>query len=77
MDSNSGQHWTWWGTSCSKEFVVFTSQVILVYIIVITSIINLTLYQDNESSGKLWTALLSSSIGYLLPNPRLKIKNDN
>jgi hypothetical protein len=51
-----------------SEFVFFV-QVLLIYIVVITSIVNLTL---NKNEGKLWTALLSSSLGYLLPNPSLK-----
>lgn len=47
----------------------FWSQVIIIYIVVVTCIINLSI--DNGNSN-LWTALLSSSLGYLLPNPKLK-----
>ena len=71
VESNTSNrsHWNVLGVPLPKaEFVYFT-QVLLIYIIVITAIVNLTLYRDD---GKVWTALLSSSIGYLLPNPKIK-----
>lgn len=51
--------------------ILFFCQVILIYAVVIASIVNLAL----EPTGKnrdLWSALLFSSIGYLLPSPTLK-----
>lgn len=57
------------GKKLPKSEIVFFVQVILIYIVVITSIVNLTI---NQGEGKLWTALLSSSLGYILPNPSLK-----
>jgi heme/copper-type cytochrome/quinol oxidase subunit 3 len=68
--SSQQQQWHVWGMGhYPKSEVVFFVQVVLIYIVVITSIVNLTL---NRDEGKLWTALLSSSLGYLLPNPSLK-----
>ena len=64
--------WAFLGRKVSKSQVVFFMQVILIYIVVIASIINLTVYKEDQ--GRLWTALLSSSLGYLLPNPKLKRK---
>ena len=49
------------------EFVFFT-QVILIYIIVTACIVNLSL---GRGDSNLWTCLLSSCLGYLLPNPKL------
>jgi hypothetical protein len=69
-EMSSNRSWPLFGQRLPKSEVVFFMQVILIYIVVITSILNLTLYKDQ--SGKLWTALLSSSLGYLLPNPTLK-----
>ena len=51
-----------------KSDVVFFSQVILIYIVVICSLINISL----GSSLQLWIILLTSCLGYLLPNPSLK-----
>ena len=72
-DSGSGgspnHNWHMFGRKLPKSEIVFFMQVFLIYIVVITSIVNLTI---NKDEGKLWTALLSSSLGYLLPNPNLK-----
>ena len=47
----------------------FFAQIVVVYTIIITSLIHLSLKsQDKE----LWLILLSSSVGYILPSPGLK-----
>jgi hypothetical protein len=71
-NSTTPLNWPIMGTVYPKSQIVYFSQVLLIFIVVCTAIVNLTLYKDDEASGKLWTALLSSSIGYLLPNPSLK-----
>ncbi len=69
--NGNGTKWSCFGSQVSKALVVFVVQVVIVYIVVITSIVNLSLGHDDS---KLWTALLSANIGYLLPNPSLKEK---
>lgn len=54
----------------SYDMVKFIAQVLLIYIVVVTSLINLTYYR--ESDNKLWTVFLSSGLGILVPNPQLK-----
>ena len=54
--------------------MLFIAQVVLVYIVVIASIVNLSISTD-EHSSRLWIIFLSSSMGYLLPNPKLKRTN--
>lgn len=54
--------------------VAFYAQILLLYIVVITSIINISL--GNESST-LWTSLLCSCLGYMLPQPKLKVSKSN
>ena len=44
-------------------------QIVILYTVIVLSIYNLTVAHDDST---LWTALLSSSLGYLLPNPSLK-----
>ena len=64
------ERWRFWGVGhYPKSEVVYFVQVVLIYIVVATSIVNLTM---NKGDGKLWTALLSSCLGYILPNPSLK-----
>lgn len=69
---NNGK-WHLFGKVCPKSEIVFFVQIILVYIVVIVSIVNLTIGRVDDD--KLWIALLSSSIGYILPCPSLKIVN--
>lgn len=53
----------------SPDFLIFTSQVILIFIVVITSLINLTFQWGNLN---LWTVILTGSLGYIMPNPKLR-----
>ena len=61
--------WMLFGRRTPKSEAVFFSQIILIYIVVITCILNLSI---SSSNSNLWTALLSGSLGYILPNPSLK-----
>ena len=71
MNGANGSKWSCFGNEVSKSLVVFVVEVVLVYIVVLTSIVNLSLSHDDS---KLWTALLSANIGYRLPSPSLKEK---
>ena len=58
------------GTECPKGEIVFLCQVVVLYTVIVVSIyINLTV---GHGDSTLWTALLSSSLEYLLPNPSMK-----
>ena len=69
METVRRDNWKVCGYIMSKSQVVYFSQIILIYIIIITCIINLSL---KNGDSNLWTALLSSCIGYILPSPKLK-----
>ena len=68
-ETSTTSKWHLFGNTFPRSEIVFFVQVILVYIVAIVSIVNLSI---GRSGDKLWIALLSSSIGYLLPNPSLK-----
>ena len=61
--------WHPFGTECPKEEIVFLCQVVILYTVIVVSSYNLTV---GHGDSTLWTALLSSSLGYLLPNPSMK-----
>ena len=72
LKSESGStKWHFFGKLLPRSEIVFFIQVVLVYVVVIVSIVNLTIGREDD---KLWIALLSSGIGYILPNPSLKHK---
>ncbi len=70
-NSHSGSsRWHFFGKILPRSEIVFAVQVVLVYVVVIVSIVNLSIGAENE---KLWITLLSSAIGYVLPSPSLKL----
>ena len=54
-----------------KIVSLFFTQIIAVYMIIITSLVQISLRSPDK---ELWLNLLSSSIGYKLPSPGLKFK---
>lgn len=58
----------------TSNLLLFAFQLIIILIVVSTSIYNLT---NGIGDTNMWTALLSSSIGYVLPNPKLKYNLKN
>ncbi len=65
----NGDNWTVMGSKIPKSEIVYFCQIFIVYIIAIASVINLSM---NNGISEVWISLLSSCIGYLLPNPKLK-----
>lgn len=61
--------WCISGHKVPREEVIFLFQVALVYIIVVTSIVNLSL---DKGEREVWLVLLSSATGYLLPSPSMR-----
>lgn len=56
-------------TKIRPDTVVFITQILLLFVVVITSLVNLTMEWGNTN---LWTMILTGCLGYMLPNPRLK-----
>ena len=53
------------------KIIQYVFQVLCLYIIIITAIINLTI---SDKDRNLWISLLGASLGFLLPCPKFKIK---
>ena len=68
-EQSSRSNWNVFGNKIPKEEIVFFTQVILIYIVCVACIINLSIGNGNSN---LWTSLLSGSLGYLLPAPKLR-----
>ena len=71
-DVESSSSWVAFGKKLPRSEIVFLCQVIILYTVIVVSIYNLTVGSNNSN---LWTALLSSCLGYLLPNPTIKHKH--
>ena len=59
-------------TFYKADVILFAFQVFLIFIVVCVSLMNLTLQLGNQN---LWTVVLTGSLGYIMPNPKLKISN--
>lgn len=68
-NSNTGSVWRICGHTFPKSEIVFFTQIIILYVVICTSLGNLTIGTDNNT---LWTSLLGTSLGSLMPNPRIK-----
>ena len=66
---SSLSRWEICGNKFPKAEVVFFTQVTVLYTVIVVSIYNPT---TRNGDSNLWTALLSSCLGYLQPNPSMK-----
>ena len=66
--------WTFFGRPTQRSKIEFVFQVVILYFVIGFCLLNLTLGAEQQN---LWTALLASSLGYILPSPTLKQKRKN
>ena len=62
--------WKFCNNSVPRSEVVFFSQIIIIAFIIVFSCINIFLSVNCEETT-IWVAILSSAVGYILPNPKL------
>ena len=67
--SQRSANWFIFGSSLPRTEVVYLSQVILIYIVVIVALVNLSVQIGDPL---LWSTTLGSCLGYLLPSPAIK-----
>ena len=75
-DRTSERSWKIFGGSVPKAEIQYLGQIIIIYIVIITCIFNLSINSENKDNG-VWTALLSSCLGYMLPNPSMNNRNNH
>lgn len=69
-ENTSVQSWIIFGKHIPKHEIVFFSQIIILYIVIITAVVNLSIQNGDPT---LWSTLLGSSLGYILPQPNIKL----
>ena len=52
-----------------RNEIVYSTQIILIYVIIGISLYQLT---NNQSNTEVWISLLSANIGYIILSPKLK-----
>ena len=63
------EQWCFSGHKVAKDQIVYFTQIFVVLVVVLFSIVNLTLGLPNKD---IWIILLSSTLGYILPSPSMK-----
>jgi hypothetical protein len=66
--SVSLRNWKFFGYNVPKPEIIFFSQVVIIYIVVITALINVAISNGDTT---VWISLLCSCLGYMLPSPSL------
>ena len=51
------------------DIILFAAQIILIFIVVFFALYNITVGSTNEN---VWLMILSASMGYMMPNPKIK-----
>ena len=64
------QSWKCFGQTCNRSPVVFLSQFFVILLILACCIVRITLAETCEETA-VWIAILSSTVGYILPSPKL------
>lgn len=72
FDQNNEERKSWklLGHSCSRSLALFISQFVVILIVLACSIVRISLAKTCEEST-VWVAILSSTLGYILPSPKL------
>ena len=58
-------------TACPRSEVVFIVQVAVIVLIILLCFGMLFFYSNSCEEKSIWIALISSLVGYILPNPKL------
>lgn len=69
---SSSIKWNVLGKKIPKGEIVFFCQVVILYTVILVSVYNLSTNSDKNSN--LWTSLMCSCLGYILPNPTISSK---
>ena len=64
------QSWKCFGQTSNRSLVVFLSQFFVILLILACCIVRITLAETCEEIT-VWIAILSSTVGYILPSPKL------
>ena len=71
-ESSSKSSWKFCNqTTLTRSEVVFFVQMFVILLLISLSIVKLTLLKTNCKETSVWISILSSIVGYILPNPRL------
>jgi len=69
QESEVSERWSTAFGKIKKEQVIYTCQILIVFTVIIACLVNLTISDTHPS---LWASILSGSVGYILPAPKIR-----
>ncbi len=68
--SSSSSRWKFFGQNVPKSEVVYISQMFIIFVVIVSCIINLSLKNGNS---EMWVSFFGYAFGAMLPPPKLQI----
>ena len=69
-ENHERKSWKFFGRTCNRSLLVFMCQFFVIVLILACAIVRIMLSTTCEETT-LWVAILSSTVGYILPSPKL------
>ena len=67
--------WRFCNSGIPRSEIVYFTQVFIIIFLIIVSLVKLVFFQLECEESTFWFSLLSCTVGYALPNPKLWIKS--
>ena len=69
-ENHERKSWKFFGRTCNRSLLVFMCQFFVIVVILACAIVRIMLSTTCEETT-VWVAILSSTVGYILPSPKL------
>ena len=69
-ENHERKSWKFFGRTCNRSLLVFMCQFFVIVLILACAIVRIMLSTTCEETT-VWVAILSSTVGYILPSPKL------
>ena len=69
-ENHEGKSWKFFGRMCNRSLLVFMCQFFVIVLILACAIVRIMLSTTCEETT-VWVAILSSTVCYILPSPKL------
>ena len=69
-ENHERKSWKLFGRTCNRSLLVFLCQLFVIVLMLVCAIVRIMLSTTCEETT-VWVTILSSTVGYILPSPKL------
>ena len=69
-ENHEQKSWKFFGRTCNRSLLVFMCQCFVIVLILACAIVRI-MFSTTCEETTVWVAILSSTVGYILPSPKL------